>query len=396
MAAKILFSLCFLVWISEAHIQNKIFNVMDYGAIADEKTDNSVAFLKAWSDACKAYGKVTMLIPQGTYLLKEVIFSGPCNGWTIFKIEGVLKAPIDPYSFKSDSWINFRYIKNLMVSGPGTLDGQGSYAWSLNDCQNNPKCRPLPTTMTFDFVTNGYVHHLRSINSKQGHFLLFACQNMTFTKLRISAPSDSPNTDGIKIGKSNGINITSVYIGTGDDCIAMISGTRNVRISDVFCGPGHGISVGSLGKNDGEEDVADIQVKNCTFSGTTNGVRIKTWPSPLSKTLKASNFNYEDIVMNNVDNPIIIDQQYCPSRRCDNQVPSNVQISNVSYKNIRGSCDTEVAVSLNCSEHKPCQNIILENIDLWRYHDEAKRRLTNLCSYVHGASYGKQNPPSCI
>lgn len=42
MAAKILFSLCFLVWISEAHIQNKIFNVMDYGAIADEKTDNSV------------------------------------------------------------------------------------------------------------------------------------------------------------------------------------------------------------------------------------------------------------------------------------------------------------------------------------------------------------------
>lgn len=86
-----------------------------------------------------------MLIPQGTYLLKEVIFSGPCNGWTIFKIEGVLKAPIDPYSFKSDSWINFRYIKNLMVSGPGTLDGQGSYAWSLNDCQNNPKCRPLPT-----------------------------------------------------------------------------------------------------------------------------------------------------------------------------------------------------------------------------------------------------------
>jgi len=181
-------------------------------------------------------------------------------------------------------------------------------------------CFLFSQSMTFDFVTNGTIHHLRSFNSKGAHFKLFGCENMIFTKIRISAPGDSPNTDGIKIGKSNGITIKSVNIGTGDDCIAMISGTRNVSISDVFCGPGHGVSIGSLGKLDGEEDVDNINVKNCTFSDTTNGLRIKTWASPLTKTLKASHIVYEDIVMNNVGNPILIDQEYCPNRGCSNKV----------------------------------------------------------------------------
>ncbi|MCH88097.1 polygalacturonase, partial [Trifolium medium] len=99
----------------------------------------------------------------------------------------------------------------------------------------------------------------------------------------------------------------------------MLAGTRNVWISDVFCGPGHGISVGSLGKNDGEEDLDNIVVKNCTFSGTSNGVRIKSWAAQLKKTLIASNFLYEDIVMDNVQYPIIIDQDYCPHPTCPNQ-----------------------------------------------------------------------------
>ncbi|CAJ2662635.1 unnamed protein product [Trifolium pratense] len=251
--------------------------------------------------------------------------------------------------------------------------------------------------MKFDFITNGNIHHLRSINSKQSHFVVFGCDQMTFTKLRIIAPDESPNTDGIKIGKSKGINITSVTIGTGDDCIAMLAGTRNVLISDVFCGPGHGISVGSLGKNEGEEDVDNIVVKNCTISGTNNGVRIKSWAVQLKKTLMASNFLYEDIVMDNVQFPIIIDQDYCPHSSCqeDSSVQSSVQISNVAYKNIRGSGNSEVAASFKCSQNKPCQGITMDNINLWPYASDSGS-LSNVCLNVNGASYGQHNPPSCI
>lgn len=36
-------------------------------------------------------------------------------------------------------------------------------------------------------------------------------------------------------------------------------------------------SVGSLGENGAYETVEDVYVKNCTFNGTQNGARIKTY-----------------------------------------------------------------------------------------------------------------------
>jgi len=37
-------------------------------------------------------------------------------------------------------------------------------------------------------------------------------------------------------------------------------------------------SIGSLGKNKSYETVEEVHVRNSTFTGTTNGARIKTWP----------------------------------------------------------------------------------------------------------------------
>ena len=67
-------------------------------------------------------------------------------------------------------------------------------------------------------------------------------------------------------------------------------------------------SVGSLGKYPNEEDVKGIVWRDCTLNGTTNGARIKTWPG--SPPSQASSIIYQDIVMNDVKNPIIIDQKY--------------------------------------------------------------------------------------
>ena len=73
---------------------------------------------------------------------------------------------------------------------------------------------------------------------------------------------------------------------------------------------------------------------------------------------------------------------------------SSVQISNVAYKNIRGSGNTKVAASFECSSNKPCQNIRVEDINLQP--SGRSKRLNNVCLFVKGASYGQQNPPSCI
>ncbi|KAL6982348.1 galacturonan 1,4-alpha-galacturonidase, partial [Sarracenia purpurea var. burkii] len=62
-----------------------------------------------------------------------------------------------------------------------------------------------------------------------------------------------------------------------DDCISIVSGSKYVKVMDITCGPGHGISIGSLGKDKSKDTVSDVNVNGATLSGTTNGVRIKTW-----------------------------------------------------------------------------------------------------------------------
>ena len=111
-------------------------------------------------------------------------------------------------------------------------------------------------------------------------------------------------------------------IGTGDDCISIGDGTQDITVNQVTCGLGHGISVGSLGRYQNEEPVSGIRVTGATLSNTDNGVRIKTWPASSSGV--ASDIHFEDVVMNNVANAVIIDQNYSPNSQCLNEVIINI------------------------------------------------------------------------
>ncbi|GAV65226.1 Glyco_hydro_28 domain-containing protein, partial [Cephalotus follicularis] len=369
-----------------------VFNVMDFGAVADAKTDNGMAFVEAWNQACNWEGTARVVVPQGTYLVSYAVFQGPCRGPTTFQLNGVIKATSGLSSINGVSWITFQYLKDFMLVGPGTFDGQGETAWLLNDCSQNSNCK-LPVSLRFNFLNDSTVRHIHSMDSKNFHINILSCYNLKLKYLRISAPKDSPNTDGIHIGSSDGIVIRESAIGTGDDCVSLGPGSKNIYVSKVFCGPGHGISVGSLGKSPYEEDVAGLWVRNCTFTGTENGLRIKTWPD--SYEAIASNFTFEDIVVNNVANPIVIDQEYCPYNSCNRQVPSRVKISNVSFNNIRGTSSSKTVVSLVCSKEVPCQNVEIGNINLV-YNGIEEGPATSWCTYVNNLiRTGKQIPATC-
>nr|POF08893.1 polygalacturonase [Quercus suber] len=61
---------------------------------------------------------------------------------------------------------------------------------------------------------------------------------------------------------------------SGDDCISIGDGTQDVTVNQVTCGPGLGISIGSLGRYQNEQLVSGIRVIGGTLSSTTNDVRI--------------------------------------------------------------------------------------------------------------------------
>ncbi|KAG2285236.1 hypothetical protein Bca52824_044840 [Brassica carinata] len=227
-----------------------------------------------------------------------------------------------------------------------------------------------------------------------GHFNFFSVHHFNITGVTITAPDDSPNTDGLKFGSCSNIHISNTHIGTGDDCIAILSGTTKMDICNVTCGPGHGISVGSLGKNKNEKDVNGLTVRDTVFNGTTDGIRIKTWEHSASKIV-VSNFLYENIQMINVEKPINIDQKYCPHPPCKTKGESHVQIKDLKLKNIHGTSKKKVAVNLQCSKSFPCKNVQLIDINLVNKGTEAGPA-TAVCENVHGSSRGKMFPRHCL
>ncbi|XP_031261744.1 probable polygalacturonase At3g15720 [Pistacia vera] len=338
---------------------NYVVNVMKMGAVGDGRKDDSQAFLRAWAAVCGANKTAPLLlIPAGrTFLLKPVKFQGPCTSSAInFKILGNIMAP-DMTAWKGDdrqNWLVFENINWLKIDGNGQIDGRGASWWQQ---ESEPEKRPA--ALTFNKCTNLRLNQLKHINSPRNHITVTGCRNVVISHLNITAPGSSPNTDGIDIGQTRNVYIHDCNIETGDDCIAIGTESFNFKISHVTCGPGHGISIGSLGANGAMARVKNINVSDCSFKGSTNGARIKTWQGGSGF---AKEIYFQRIHLDAVANPIIIDQYYCPvPGNCPNQT-SAVKVSDVFYNNFEGTSSSEKAIILNCSQSIGCDNLRLTDI----------------------------------
>lgn len=388
MITNVLF-LLFLVISSASSTIGGYNNVVELGAKPDGITDCTQSFLDAWEAACNTVGSATIYVPPGKYLLNNVVFSGECKNTNInFVIDGTLVAPSDYHVLGTKgNWIVFDNVTGVSIHG-GTMDGQGAGLWACKASGSN--CPDGATTLEFVDSKNIVIQRLVSINSQLYHIVIDNCDSVKVQGVKIMAAGNSPNTDGIHVESSKVVTISSTNIKTGDDCISIGPGTTNLWIEGIACGPGHGISIGSLGKEVNEQGVQNVTVKTVAFSGTQNGLRIKTWARPSNGSVNGVLF--ESATMNNVENPIIIDQKYCPHNQgCPNH-ESGVKISNVVYKSIQGTSATQIAMKFDCSKTTPCTAITLEDVHLTYQNEPAQ----SSCTSADGSSSGLVNPSSCL
>ncbi|KAL4181411.1 hypothetical protein AMTRI_Chr12g271090 [Amborella trichopoda] len=322
----------------------RVFNVMQFSAIVDGTKDNTKRFELGHWNKCSHPISYPIVKINCDYLVPKPCdprgnisrWSSPVQGSVpnaspmVVQVKDKVKDSTDMSKYPSDEWIVFQYVDGLVVTGGGTFDGQGASAWSLNQ---------------YCFCDN---------KSKRLAFSL----KFSFVTSRA------------------------------------IRGIHSVD-SKLF----HMLFVGSLGKRPKEGDVEGLHVKNYTISGTTNGLRIKTWED--SHRSSASNFTYEDIVMNNhiyipkEDHGTIFIKQL--EFYVDDVIypcPSRVKINNISFKNIRGTLTSKVAVNLLCSRAFPCKNVELDDIKL-EYNDQGEAS-TASCTNVNEVSAGVQIPPTCL
>eukprot|EP00253_Pinus_taeda_P019022 PITA_19022 len=346
-----------------------IFNVMDYGAHAGGLKDDRTAFIEAWEAACMASSNAVLQVPLGkTFLINPVTFLGPCKSHISVEITGTIVAPNKQSAWNSDElnqWIRFYGISGLTIEGGGVIDGQGQDWWSKSCKVNNQEA------MTISGCSNVLIKNVQFVNSQRMHLVVVDSSDIQLNGLQIQAPEQSPNTDG-------------------DDCISISSGSSTINIKNIKCGPGHGISIGSLGKNGEEAKIDDILVQNITFVETSNGARIKTWQGGSGY---ARNIIFEDIVVHNVKNPIIIDQYYCDSASPCKIQPSAVQIQDVTYRNIQGTSSTDVAVNFSCSKTVACTGITLTNVEIT---STTANKVKSVCANALGMALGTILPPSCL
>jgi polygalacturonase len=312
-------------------IPDKTFNIKDYGAVADGTTLNTEAIQKT-IDAASAAGGGTVLVPAGQFLTGPIKLASNLD----FKVDtGATLLFSD--DFKNYKLMpgrkgvvgNGRYedlifatdIHDLVISGHGTIDGQGKKWWDMflpfKNTMSDPAAPPhRPHLLVIHNCKRLLIEDITLTNSPMLHCVPEACQDVTIRGITIKSPATSPNTDGID---PSGINyfITKCTIDNGDDNIALkpvefaIEGQPSCQdflITDCTFIHGHGMSIG--GQTTG--GLKHLVVRDCTFDSNDQGIRLK---APRGVGGLVEDCTYENLTMKNIKKTAIEITSYYPESK---------------------------------------------------------------------------------
>ncbi len=252
---------------------------------------------------------------------------------------------------------------NMEITGAGIIDGNGATWWASS--VTRPYLLKLSgSTMLIQGVTLQ--------NSPMITLGFSSASNVTVNGITVSAPSTSPNTDGIDPEGSHYL-IENCNISTGDDDIAIKPESifcSDITITNCTIGTGHGISVGGE-TNDG---LNGLTVTNITFNGTSNGLRLKAGRGSGGLV---ENVTYSNITMINVVNPFYITSYYLNGSDTQPSNPAsdagvfppgtNTPLwENITFSNITStdSASSSNAGIIYAVPEEPAMNIVFDNVKI--------------------------------
>jgi len=261
------------------------FVITDFGAIADGRTDCTMAISNAIS-ACAEKGGGHVVVPAGEFLAGAVHLRS--NVDLHLETNAVLKFSTNPNAylpvvftrFEGTELYNYSPLiyalgqKNVAVTGHGTIDGQADnsnwMAWKntksratlvkmatdgvpVEQRQFGPGFNLRPGFIEFNRCENVLVEGVRIRRSPMWEIHPLLCTNVTVHGVDIM--SHGVNNDGCDPESCRDVLIEKCLFDTGDDCIAIKSGRNN---------DGRRVNVPSV----------DMIIRDCTFRDGHGGVTV--------------------------------------------------------------------------------------------------------------------------
>ncbi len=384
-------------------------NVKDFGAYGDGEHDDTNAIQCAIMASKK---NTRVLVPEGTYrissmFLKDDLTLELAKGATLLAFTdrekfAILPGMIESYDESSEynlsSWegnpvdsfaaiICGLNVKNVVITGEGTIDGGTTH----DNWWKNCKVRNIAWRPNLFFINHCEHITLQGItvqNSPCWTLHPYFSNHLKFIDVKIKAPADSHNTDGLDPESCDDVLVLGTYISVGDDCIAIKSGkiymaekynipTTNMIVRQCCMRDGHGaVTVGS----EIAAGVMDVHIKDCLFMNTDRGLRVKTRRGRGKRSV-LDDISFENIDMDNVMTPFVVNSfyfcdpdgktEYVGSKKplpVDDRTPS---IKKFVFKNINAK-NCHVAGTYICGlPESKIEELVFENINI-TYADNAK------------------------
>jgi polygalacturonase len=203
------------------------------------------------------------------------------------------------------------------IMGLGVIDGRGGTpltdlkkSWWATGSDARPRLVFLSSDANTVPADNFTLYKITLKNSPKFEFSGIG-NDLTIWGVKVIAPPDSPNTDGIDPSSSQNITITNSYISTGDDMIAMKAGNghiANVTISNNHVYSGHGITIGSE-TNAGLNNMLVLgnSIDNGFGGSSADSLRIK---SDTSRGGEVYDVLYKNTCINHGADTVVIDPYY--------------------------------------------------------------------------------------
>lgn len=248
----------------------------------------------------------------------------PCDSSSAIPICGSL----DASNTGCQALINGCQVANAGVGGPGTIEGHGWSAlasgpnagstwWALAGVAKAGgyvQSLNAPKMINFQRSTNVTLSGFTIHNAPMVHILIGRTTGASVSQVTIITPTADrassafpSNSDGLDISGSSDIRVDGVDFSDGDDNVALKAGSNgpvtNVTVTNSVFRLGHGLSIGS----ETNSGVTNLTASNITFTGTDNGLRIK---SDASRGGLVDQIRYSRVCMGGVKNPIVIDPYY--------------------------------------------------------------------------------------